>query len=101
MEISSFNQTYVDMSLNDVVNSLSQGLRNNIPYPDTQTYTLSRLTIDVIKGNEIILFDKEYTSTQDTLELIMELESKVQGILETDYDPSVQNGAAIIAVLKI
>lgn|SRR3990172_11876793 len=101
MDIASFKKTYEYTSLDDVINGLKAGLRADIPYVDTQTYTLARLTAVVVKGNIIDMFDMEYSSTLDTTELMLELESGVRAILEPNYDSKIQNGAGIVALLKV
>ncbi|HEY3250994.1 MAG TPA: hypothetical protein VGK25_07735 [Ignavibacteria bacterium] len=100
MDISSFKHTYQNTSLDNVVSGLTQGLRADIPYPDSQIFSKARLTADVVKNGAIALFDKE-CSGLDTVELIMELENGVLGILEPNYDSAAENGAGIVAVLSV
>lgn len=100
MEISSFQATYFDLDLTQVVDSLTQGLRTNIPYPDTQVFAKARLTASIVDGSNIDLYDVEIGDI-DTVGLIMELENGIRGVLEPNYNIDNQHGAAISAVYCI
>jgi hypothetical protein len=99
MYIASYKQILADSSLDTLVNSLKEGLRADIPYGDTQTYSYARITSVVVKGQNVDIFDNEYGAGQDTVDLIMEMENGIRGILEPGYDSGVENGAAIVALL--
>jgi len=100
MEISTYKHIYQNTSIDDVVSGLSSGLRSEIPYSDSQIYTIARLTAVVVKGSEVLLFDNEF-SNADTVELIMELENGVHGLLEKNYDATMENGGGVVAALEV
>ena len=100
MQISMYQETFMDVSLDHVIQSLSEGLRANIPYSDSQVFTIARLTASIINGSIVDLYDTEFSGL-DTVELIMELENGIRSVLETNYDSSVEHGAGIIAVYQV
>ena len=100
MEISMYQGTYLNQSLDNVVQSLGEGLRANIPYPDTQIYVKVRLTASIINGSNTNLYDAEFSNV-DTIEVIFELENGIRAVLEPNYNIDDQHGAAVSAVYSM
>lgn len=100
MQISMYQETFMDVSLDHVIQSLSEGLRANIPYSDTTTFAAAHLTASIINGNVVDLYDSQFSGL-DTVELIMELENGIRGVLEPNYDSGVEHGAGIVAVYNL
>ena len=95
-----YGETFVNQPLNKVVSSLSAGLRANIPYSDSQVFTIARLTANIINGGSIDLYDAEFSNV-DTIGMIMELENGIRGVLEPNYNIDNQHGAGITAAYNI
>jgi hypothetical protein len=100
MEVSSFQGTYINISLNKVIQNLSEGLRANIPYSDTQPFSSARVTATLINGDNTDLFDASINNT-DTVGIILEIENGIRGVLEPNFNPDEEHGGGVVAVYSI